>query len=112
MGMPQDVGVIDLMLGIPEPGQRDLWYSFLAPNLRDHESQRMAMPAQYMFKDIPEDPSADDMIGWTIDQMDGHGEMRFTFTVRKFADERTTQSVGEAAINEISRQLLQNEPTS
>lgn len=37
-------------------------------------------------------------------------EMRFTFTVRSFADERTTQSVGEAAINEISRQLLQDKP--
>jgi nitrite reductase/ring-hydroxylating ferredoxin subunit len=37
-------------------------------------------------------------------------EMRFTFTVRKFADERATTSVGEAAINEISRQLLEDKP--
>ncbi len=73
MGMPQGLGVIDLMLGIPEPGQRDQWYSFLQPNLRDAESRDMAMPAQYMFKDIPADPSAADMIEWTIDQMDGHG---------------------------------------
>ncbi|MBI4936222.1 MAG: Rieske (2Fe-2S) protein [Actinobacteria bacterium] len=37
-------------------------------------------------------------------------EMRFTFTVRRFADERATTSVGEAAINEISRQLLEDKP--
>jgi phenylpropionate dioxygenase-like ring-hydroxylating dioxygenase large terminal subunit len=39
-----------------------------------------------------------------------HCEMRFTFTVRAFADERATRSVGEAAINEISRQLLEDRP--
>jgi hypothetical protein len=66
-------GVIDLMMGIPEPGQRDQWYSFLRPNLRDADSREMAMPAQYMFTDIPEDPDASDMIAWTLDQMDGHG---------------------------------------
>ncbi|MFM2078127.1 MAG: hypothetical protein RJA49_2017 [Actinomycetota bacterium] len=73
MGMPQGLGVIDLMLGIPEPDQRDSWYSFLRPNLRDRESQDMAMPAQYLFKDIPEQPSGADMIAFTLDQMDGHG---------------------------------------
>jgi nitrite reductase/ring-hydroxylating ferredoxin subunit len=39
-----------------------------------------------------------------------HCEMRFTFTVRRFADARATTSVGEAAINEISRQLLEDKP--
>jgi uncharacterized protein len=80
MGMPEvgregvgTVGVVDLMLGIPEPGQRDQWYSFLRPNLRDQASREMAMPAQYMFRDIPDDPSDADMIAWTLDQMDGHG---------------------------------------
>jgi phenylpropionate dioxygenase-like ring-hydroxylating dioxygenase large terminal subunit len=37
-------------------------------------------------------------------------EMRFTFTVRRFSDDRATTSVGEAAINEISRQLLEDKP--
>jgi hypothetical protein len=73
MGMPSDIGVVDLMLGIPEPGMRAHWYDFLKPNLRDTESQSMAMPAQYLFKDIPDDPSDADMIAWTVDQMDGHG---------------------------------------
>ena len=39
-----------------------------------------------------------------------HCEMRFTFTVRKFADARATSAVGEAAIDEISRQLLEDRP--
>lgn len=37
-------------------------------------------------------------------------EMRFTFTVRRFADDRATTSVGQAAIDEISRQLLEDQP--
>lgn len=37
-------------------------------------------------------------------------EMRFTFKVCRFADDRATRSVGEAAINEISRQLLEDKP--
>ena len=37
-------------------------------------------------------------------------EMRFTFTVRRLDDERATTAVGTAAIEEISRQLLQDKP--
>ena len=56
MAMPTDIGIIDLMLGIPDPGNKAGWYDFLKPNLRDEESKGMAFPAQYMFKDVPEDP--------------------------------------------------------
>jgi predicted TIM-barrel fold metal-dependent hydrolase len=73
MGMPTDIGVIDLMLGIPEPGNKERWYDFLKPNLRDSGSKDMKFPAQYMFKEVPEDPTATDMIAYTLDQMDGHG---------------------------------------
>ena len=37
-------------------------------------------------------------------------EMRFTFCVRRFADDRVTSSVGEAFVNEVSRQLLEDKP--
>jgi hypothetical protein len=37
MVMPQEVGVVDLMLQIPEGTKRD-WYQFLSANLRDRES--------------------------------------------------------------------------
>ncbi len=71
--MPSDLGVIDLMLGIPDPGNKKAWYAFLAPNLRDAESKEFEFPAQYMFKEVPKDPTDGDMIAYTLDQMDTHG---------------------------------------
>ena len=71
--MPTDIGIIDLMLGIPDPGAKESWYDFLKPNLRDAESATFTFPAQYMFKEVPEDPTEGDMIEYTLDQMDGHG---------------------------------------
>ena len=59
------------MLGIPEQEDRSDWYTFMEPLLRDEESKSMfKMPAQYMFKDIPETGSHDDFIQYTLDQMD------------------------------------------
>ncbi|HEX9258984.1 MAG TPA: hypothetical protein VF855_05555, partial [Acidimicrobiales bacterium] len=37
-------------------------------------------------------------------------ELRFTFTVRRFADDRVTESVGGAFVEEVSRQLLEDKP--
>jgi predicted TIM-barrel fold metal-dependent hydrolase len=68
--MPTDIGVIDLMLGIPEPGNKSSWYDFLKPNLRDAESKGFEFPAQYMFKEVPEDPTTDDVVAFTLNQMD------------------------------------------
>ena len=73
MTMPTDIGIIDLMLGIPDPGNKERWYDFLKPNLRDAESATFKFPAQYMFKEVPEDPTEGDMVAYTLDQMDGHG---------------------------------------
>lgn len=71
MAINQDIHTIDLMLGIPEQEDRSDWYKFMEPLLRDEESKSMfKMPAQYMFKDIPETGSHDDFIQYTIDQMD------------------------------------------
>ena len=50
------------------------------------------------------------LLGCATPLDDEHCEMRFTFTVRRLGDERATASVGEAAINEISRQLLEDKP--
>ena len=71
MPINKDIFTIDLMLGIPEQEDRSDWYTFMEPLLRDEESKSMfKMPAQYMFKDIPETGSHDDFIQYTIDQMD------------------------------------------
>ena len=63
MAINKDIHTIDLMLGIPEQEDRSDWYKFMEPLLRDEESKSMfKMPAQYMFKDIPETGSHDDFI--------------------------------------------------
>ena len=72
MPMPTDVPVIDLMLSVPGE-QNDNFYDFLKPLLMDEESRNMfKMPAQYMFKDIPQAGDQDDYVLYTIQQMDKH----------------------------------------
>jgi predicted TIM-barrel fold metal-dependent hydrolase len=72
MSMPTDVGIIDLMLSIPEGPKKD-WYEFLKPLVRDHESRdEFEFPAQYMFKEVPEDPHEDDNVAYVLGQMDTH----------------------------------------
>ena len=70
MPMPRDIGVIDLMLGIPgEDSSR--FYEWIKPMLMDRESHEMfSMPAQYMFKDIPDSGRQEDYIAYTLEQMD------------------------------------------
>ena len=65
MPINKDIFTVDLMLGIPEQEDRSDWYTFMEPLLRDEESKSMfKMPAQYMFKDIPETGSM--MISFNI----------------------------------------------
>ena len=76
MAMPTDCGVIDLMLSIP--GQdNSAWYDFMKPLLLDEQSrQQFTMPAEYMFKAIPEAGEQADYIAWTVAQMDQYGIAR------------------------------------
>jgi predicted TIM-barrel fold metal-dependent hydrolase len=72
MAMPTDVKVIDLMLSVPGEDNSQ-WYEFMKPLLMDDESRNMfKMPAQYMFKDIPDSGKKEDYIAYTIEQMDKH----------------------------------------
>jgi len=70
---PGDVGVIDLMIGFPSR-EAERHYDNLRAMAKDAESQTMAFPAEYMFKDVPNrldeggDPVAD-----TIEAMDRNG---------------------------------------
>jgi hypothetical protein len=73
MTFPTGIGVVDTMLGIPD-GDRESWYRFLKPQLRDTESrEEFEFPAQYMFKEVPDDPDVDDPVVWTLAQMDRFG---------------------------------------
>ena len=74
MAMPADIGVIDLMLGIPE-GSKKNWYGFLRAGLMDRESKdEFEFPAQYMFKEVPTDidPGADP-VATVLAEMDHFG---------------------------------------
>lgn len=74
MTRPKDVGVIDLMMGIPASGDSKEMYEFLKPLLMDEQSRKMfSMPAQYMFKDIPQSGGEEDKVAWVVAQMDMHG---------------------------------------
>lgn len=74
MVMPPEVGVIDLMLQIPEGSKRD-WYRFLTANLRDSESlEDFEFPVEYMFKDVPDDlPPDADPVHVVLTEMDRFG---------------------------------------
>lgn len=71
MSRLKGISVIDTMMGIPTRSNRSDWYKAFEPLLRDEESRRLfKMPAQYMFKDIPETGDPDDFIDWTVGEMD------------------------------------------
>jgi len=73
MGMPADIGVIDLMMGLPS-GDPRRWYEFLQSQLRDRGSrEEFEFPAQYMFKDVPKFDVPDDPVRFLLDNMDRHG---------------------------------------
>jgi predicted TIM-barrel fold metal-dependent hydrolase len=71
MSFPTDVGVIDLMLGLPEGHKKD-WYEFLRRGLMDRESREdFEFPVEYMFKGVPQDIDEDaDPITVVLDEMD------------------------------------------
>jgi uncharacterized protein len=77
MPMPTDVGVIDLMLGIPS-GDPKRWYDFLRTQLLDRESREdFEFPAEYMFKHVPQfQEHMDDPVTYLLSEMDKHGVAR------------------------------------
>jgi predicted TIM-barrel fold metal-dependent hydrolase len=73
MTFPSDVGVIDLMLGIPEGHKKD-WYGFLRAGLMDDESKEMEFPVEYMFKGVPADiDEGADPVAVVLGEMDHFG---------------------------------------
>jgi hypothetical protein len=73
MSYPQDVGVVDLMIGFPFKDKKAT-YQYLMPGIKDAESkQAMEMPAEYMFKQTPDVAGDADPIETTFSQMDAYG---------------------------------------
>lgn len=74
MTFPAGSEVIDCMMGIPEQENRSDWYDAFRPLIRDRQSlEQFEMPAQYMFKDIPQTGAVDDFLAWTLAEMDRYG---------------------------------------
>ena len=71
--MPPDIGAIDLMIGFPSQDPRR-HYEYLRAMAKDAESQEMEFPAEYMFKDVP-NQLADEVnpVDVTLAAMDEHG---------------------------------------
>ncbi len=96
MPMPSDVKVIDLMLNVPGEDNSG-WYDFIKPLLLDEESRMMfKMPAQYMFKDIPQTGKKDDYIAYTIELLD------------KFNIEKVMSGIDDQ--NEVTKEALKRYP--
>ena len=73
MPIPSGLKAIDLMMNIPE-GDPTAWYEFIKPLLLDEESRKVfKMPAQYMFKDIPQIEDQKDYVEYAIAEMDKWG---------------------------------------
>ena len=73
MGMPDDIGVIDLMLSLPIL-DADRTYANLRAAARDKESKDFKFPAQYMFKGVPHDwGKGMDPVEATLGEMDRWG---------------------------------------
>ncbi|MGH7859081.1 MAG: amidohydrolase family protein, partial [Candidatus Binatia bacterium] len=67
------IGIIDTMIGFPtDPGK--LYAKMRQDLLRDRESREsFAMPAEYMFHDVPERAQQTDPVAFTLAEMDRHG---------------------------------------
>jgi predicted TIM-barrel fold metal-dependent hydrolase len=67
-------GVIDTMIGFPQPRKDQAkQYDFIRRQAMDAETQDMEFPAQYMFKGVPHYEQVDDPVEMLVAMMDKHG---------------------------------------
>jgi predicted TIM-barrel fold metal-dependent hydrolase len=68
-------GVVDTFLSMPAPrAEKKKVYDTIRRQTMDDESKSMEMPAEYMFKDVPDDiPEGDDPVRAVINEMDHWG---------------------------------------
>ena len=65
MAIPENFPVVDLCLNIPGEDNSQ-WFEFIRPLLMDKESRdSFKMPAQYLFKNIPNITGEEDFIAYT-----------------------------------------------
>lgn len=71
MGMPEGIGIVDLMLGVPS--DRTAWTAAYERLVKDADSHRLRHAAGYMFHDLPEVDPRDDFVGYLVAEMDRWG---------------------------------------
>jgi predicted TIM-barrel fold metal-dependent hydrolase len=72
MGMPEDLGVVDTMVGFPHADMKEA-YRFITRQTKDLESkEEFEFPVEYIFKDVPGKDlrGSTDPIGVTLREMD------------------------------------------
>jgi uncharacterized protein len=75
MGMPEDLGVVDTMVGFPHADMKEA-YRFITRQTKDLESkEEFEFPVEYIFKDVPgkDLKGSSDPIGVTLREMDVWG---------------------------------------
>lgn len=82
--------IIDLMFGLPDVKGLHAAYESFKGLYRDRESREFSMPAQYMFKDIPNIAELADPVGWAVAQMDKFNIERALIGINAFSDMHET----------------------
>jgi len=92
--MPEGIGVIDTMMGLPG-GDRRWWATAMAPLLLDPESRaQFEHAASYMYKDLPDEQPDADPVATLIGEMDRHGISQALVPVA-FSDANSQRAVRE-----------------
>jgi len=74
MPFPRDIKIVDLMMAIPISETNEEWYQQFRPLLMDEESrEQFKMPAQHLFKDIPQLKGREEYVTFLVEQMDRYG---------------------------------------
>ncbi len=77
MGMPTDIGIVDLGIGFPFQSieAKRATYDFFRANLKDAQSAKeYEFPVEYMFKGVPDVIGPDeDPVAWVVAKMDEFG---------------------------------------
>jgi uncharacterized protein len=93
MPIPSDIRVIDLMMNIPGEDQ-SAWYDFMKPLLLDRESREVfEMPAQYLFRNLPDIGKHDDYVAYTIGELDKYSIGRAMLGVNEDKDSASREAI-------------------
>jgi predicted TIM-barrel fold metal-dependent hydrolase len=98
MGYPQGVGVVDLMIGFPFKDKKAT-YEYLMPGIKDAQSKEgFKMPAEYMFKETPDEAGDRDPIDTTFSKMDEYGIDKGLFGLSETSLEARKRHPGRVAL--------------